>query len=111
MQRDERKVAIVAYKERRIESGVYAVRCMASGETWVGGAPDLRTIQNRIWFTLRHRSHPTPSLQQAWHLHGADGLCFEVIERLKDDESPADRDRALKDLVVRWADRLRARRI
>ena len=53
MNRETRKAAVAAYKERKAEPGIYAVRCMASGQAWVGGAPDLATIWNRVSFTLR----------------------------------------------------------
>jgi hypothetical protein len=55
MKTEDRKAAVTAYKERKVESGIYAIRCAASGEVWVGSAPNLSTIQNRLWFTLRHR--------------------------------------------------------
>ena len=60
---EDRKAAIAAYKERKVIGGVYAVRCTATGEVWVGQWPNLATIQNRIWFTLRQGSHPNPDLQ------------------------------------------------
>ncbi|MET4040164.1 hypothetical protein ABIC03_001849 [Bradyrhizobium sp. RT6a] len=44
----DRKAAIAAHKERKTVAGVYVVRCAASGEAWVGQAPNLDTIQNRI---------------------------------------------------------------
>ena len=53
MKGEGRKAAVAAYKERKVETGIYAVRCTASDQVWVGIAPDLSTIQNRLWFTLR----------------------------------------------------------
>ena len=47
MRTEDRKAAVNAYKKREVEGGIYAVRCVASGEAWVGGAPDLSKIQNR----------------------------------------------------------------
>ncbi len=63
----DRKAAIAAYKERKTIAGIYVVRCAASGEAWVGQAPNLETIQNRIWFSLRQGSHTCRSLQAAWN--------------------------------------------
>lgn len=41
---EDRKAAIAAYKERKVIGGVYAVRCAATGEVWVGrGGPTLPT--------------------------------------------------------------------
>ncbi len=63
MRAEDRKAAVSAYKEREVESGIYAVRCEASGEVWVGSAPDLSKIQNRLWFTLRQGTNTHRSLQ------------------------------------------------
>ena len=49
----DRKAAIAAYKERKTVAGIFVIRSQASAERWVGAAPNLEKIQNRIWFTLR----------------------------------------------------------
>ena len=48
MRHEDRKVAVAAYRERKVVAGIYLVRCLATGERWVGQAPDLSTIQNQI---------------------------------------------------------------
>ena len=53
MDRSERKAAVSAYKERKAVAGVYAIRCAATDEHWVGAAPDLSTIWTRRTFALR----------------------------------------------------------
>ncbi len=103
----DRKAAIAAYKERKVEAGIYAIRCPATGQTWVGQAPDLSTIRNRIWFTLRMGSHRNRVLQEAWAAHG-DSFAFEVLERL-DEELPAYlKGDALKERAAHWASTLDA---
>lgn len=111
MKGDERRAAVAAYRERKAEAGIYAVRCAASGEIWVGGAPDLSTIQNRIWFTLRQGSSTHRSLQAAWRAHGAEAFGFEVLERFDEEEVAYVRDRRLKEGAARWAAGLGATRI
>lgn len=37
-----------AYKEHKVESGMYAIRCETTGEVWVGATPNLSTQQNEI---------------------------------------------------------------
>lgn len=76
----ERKALLRAYKERKVEAGVYAVRCRTSGEAWVGATPDLSTRQNGVWFSLRLGSHRERTLQAAWNAHGADAFVFEAVE-------------------------------
>jgi hypothetical protein len=108
MKTEDRKAAIAAYKERKAAPGVFAVRCPATGEVWVGHAPDLATIRNRIWFALDHGSHRTASLQAAWNAHGADGLGFEELERIEADQPAYARDKALKERTAAWREELAA---
>ncbi|MGU3479326.1 GIY-YIG nuclease family protein [Methylobacterium sp. D48H] len=111
MRTEDRKAAVSAYKKREVESGIYAVRCMASGEVWVGSAPDLSKIQNRLWFTLRQCTNTHRSLQAAWNAHGAEAFSFEIVERLDAEEIAYVRDGVMKEHLLQWTDRLQAIRI
>jgi hypothetical protein len=102
MDRQDRKAAIAAYKERKVEAGVFAVRCTATGEAWVGTAADVSTIRNRLWFALGHGSHPVRSLQDAWNAHGADAFSFEVLDRVDPDAPPHVRDDELRQAAELW---------
>jgi hypothetical protein len=102
MKSELRKVALEQYRERKVEAGIYAVRCTASADCWVGRAPDLSTIRNRVWFTLRHGSHTDRALQAAWNAHGADAFAFEIVETLEPEESRALRDIELKKRLAHW---------
>lgn len=107
----DRKTAIAAYKERKTIAGIYVVRCAASGEAWVGQAPNLETIQNRTWFTLRQGGHPCRSLQAAWNTHGEAGLTFGECERLENEETDYVRNALLKERVAYWRTELKAEAI
>src|SRR5947209_6598476 len=102
MKGDDKNAAITAYKERKSTAGIYLVRCKASGEIWVGQSPNLDTIQNRIWFTLRFGSNPHQGLQKAWRDHGAESFTFEVVERLAEDESSYGKNALLKERMAHW---------
>ncbi len=102
MKTDDRKAAIAAYKKRKSIAGIFAVRCAASGQTWVGHALDLDTIQNRLWFALRQGGHANRELQGAWSAHGESGFSFETLERLKEDELPYVKDTLLRERVLHW---------
>ena len=104
----QRKAAIAAYKERKTISGIYVIRCKATAEQWVGLAPNVEKIQNRIWFSLRQGSHTCRSLQAAWTTHGPDSLTFEECERLEDEETPYIRDALLKERALYWRSQLGA---
>jgi len=103
-----RKAAIDAYKQRTVPAGVYAVACMATGQKWIGAAPDLSTVKNRIWFSLRAGRSPRREMQAAWEEHGADSFAFEELERIDADLAPYAREAALKDRLVHWRDALGA---
>lgn len=101
MNADEKKAAKAVYKERKARTGVYAVRCEASGQTWVGQTPNLDTVQNRIWFELRQGTHPHRSLQEAWTEHAGQGFTFEALERL-DEEGLSSAEKSLKERIAYW---------
>jgi hypothetical protein len=107
----DRKAAAAAYKERKVVSGVYAVRCSAMGLCWVGQAPDLSTIWSRVSFTLRHGSHPNRLLQSAWSDRRGEGFEYQELERLDEETAAAFRDRALRERVAHWIDALAAAKI
>lgn len=99
----ERKALLRAYKERKVEAGIYAVRCLATGQAWVGATAELSTRQNGIWFSLRLGSHRDKSLQAAWNIHGADAFGFEAVEAI--DVEGLDRfgrDSRLKERRTHW---------
>lgn len=108
MKGNDRKAAVNAYKERKVIAGIYAVRCGPSGECWVGQAPDLSTVQNRLWFTLRQGNGPWRALQAAWRSHGPDAFSFEVLERIEGEDIAYLRDGILKDRLAQWTGELKA---
>ncbi|MEZ4496357.1 MAG: GIY-YIG nuclease family protein [Thermomicrobiales bacterium] len=97
MNREERKAAIGAYKELKVEAGVFALRCTVDDRRWIGRAQNLATIENRLRFTLKRGKSPSASLQAAWTEHGDEAIVFEVIDVLDDQIDQFDRDRALNE--------------
>jgi hypothetical protein len=101
--RQGRKAAIAAYKERKPAWGVFAVRCAATGQVWVGGSRHVDTQRNGLWFSLRHGASPYRVLQSAWGAQGEAAFAFEVLERLPDDDgSDIGRADALARMCRRW---------
>jgi len=111
MEHEARRAARTAYKERKVEAGIYAVRCAASGQVWAGSAPDVSTIRNRLWFTLQWGNNGHATLQAAWNRHGEAAFSFEIVERIEPAESAWLRSRTLRDRLAHWLDRLGATRI
>ena len=99
---DRRKAAIAAYKERKTIGGIYAVLCRPLSQRWIGRAPDLGTIQNRLWFTLRQGSGGNVSLQAAWNVHGSECFTLEIIEQIDQEALAFVRERILADRLAHW---------
>jgi hypothetical protein len=108
MDRQERRAAVAAYKERKPAWGVYAVICNATGEAWVGRSTHLDTQQNGLWFSLRLGQGRCPTLQAAWRAHGEGEFRFEELDRLREDFPAIGRDSELKKRLALWTARLRA---
>ncbi|MFX6019117.1 GIY-YIG nuclease family protein, partial [Acinetobacter baumannii] len=83
-------------------------RCEASGQVWIGQSPNLGSIQNRVWFTLRFGSHTHRGLQKAWQDHGVESFVFEIVEALEDEESAYVRNALLKERLLHWRSTLPA---
>lgn len=111
MKATERKAAIAAYKERKVIGGIYAVRCLETGRRWIGWAPNLETIQNRLWFALRVGTSPHRALQSAWNERGGENFVLEEVERLDDELLAFVRDRIVKERHAYWCAALGAEAI
>jgi len=103
-----RKAAIREFKERKIARGAFAVRCLATGEVWVGSARNLDAVKNRIWFGLRLGNHPEKSLQKRWNRHGEQAFECQVLEKLDDEVSPLAEADLLKEKKGQWMEKLGA---
>ena len=103
-----RRAAIAEYKERKSVAGIYALRCAATGEAWVGETLDVDKIFNRLSTSLRWNGHPRPALQAAWNAHGAETFAFETLERMEEAPSAYARDAALKERRDFWREKLGA---
>ena len=87
MDNASKKEAIRDYKERKQLQGVFAIRCDASGEVWVGSSRNLDAQQNRELFVLRSGLHRNKTMQAAWNAHGADAFRYEIVEEVEDENA------------------------
>jgi hypothetical protein len=108
----DRKAAIAAYKERKTRAGIFAVRCAATGQVWVGESRHVDTQQNGLWFSLKHGNYPNRALQAAWAAHGADAFGLEILECLPDEDlTPYLQGRLLQERGQDWRAQLAAPKI
>jgi hypothetical protein len=107
--RDRAGQVVRDYKERKVSQGIFAVRCAATGETWVGKSRNLDQQQNRIWFGLRAGGYINPVVQAAWKANGEGAFTFEVLEMIEDaDLSDYSRANLLKERDAHWRAQLGA---
>ena len=109
MNPSERKEAIRKYKERKPACGVFAVRCTTTGRVWVGAFPNLESMRNRLWFSLRQGDHRDRALQEEWTAHGEQTFQYEILEKFDEDLCPIEVGDRLKDRKHHWAAQLGAR--
>jgi hypothetical protein len=107
--REDRKAAVAAWKERKAPTGIYALRCRPTGQIWVGRSTDLEAAERRLGFALRMGSTPHRSLRAAAIEHGEAAFAFEIVERFEDDDSSPDFIRSrLKTRIRHWQSELGA---
>ncbi|HXA37632.1 MAG TPA: GIY-YIG nuclease family protein [Phenylobacterium sp.] len=112
MDKPNRRQAVRDYKERKVALGIFAVRCAATGEAWVGVSRDLAQQQNRVWFGLKTGGHPNRALQAAWAQHGEAAFSFEVLEAAQaEDLGEYERANMLKAREAHWRAELAAAKI
>lgn len=108
LSKEQKKEAIEKFKERKPLLGIYGVRCIASGQVWVGSSRNLDATRNGIWFGLRNGSHRDIALQREWNAQGEAAFRYEVLEKLDEDVIPM----AVSDLLAgtkkHWMTRLNA---
>jgi hypothetical protein len=107
MDKQSRREAIRQYKDQAPDVGVFALRCAATGQAWVGMSKNLGQLQNRVFFGLRQGGHPNREVQAAWNAHGAEAFRFEVLEVIDPEGlSALGLDSRLKDRDRHWREAL-----
>jgi hypothetical protein len=107
MEQSARKAAVAAYREIKAEAGVYAVRCAATGEAWVGRTANLAAQRNSVDFQLRYGPN-NPAMRAAWAAHGAASFDFEPLEAAPATLTPGGRSDFLKVRAKHWRETLGA---
>lgn len=104
----ERKAAIRDYKLRKVDRGVFSVRCIPNDRIWVGSSLNLHGAKNALWFILTGGNHMNRSLQGEWNSHGAEAFDYNVVEKVGEDISDLRVGDVLKALKDQWIARLGA---
>ncbi len=112
MDRQSRREAIRDFKERKVQRGVFAVRCAPTGQVWVAASRNLAQQQNAIWFGLKAGGYVNREAQAAWTAHGEAAFAFEVLEVFDDEEmTPIGRADLAKARLAHWREALGAAKL
>lgn len=109
LSKEQKKQAADQFREKKVRTGVYAVRCTTTGSVWVGISRNLDSAQNSTWFALRIGSHRDKPLQDEWTANGEPAFTFEALESLEEDTPALLIQDLLKTTRQRWLAQLGAR--
>jgi hypothetical protein len=107
---ESRKAAIRSFKERKVKRGIVAVRCTATGGTWVESSMDLDAAENRTFFLMRSGEvQMDKSAKSEFTTHGRDAFTFEILEELDEGLIPMEVRDQLKARKLHWKAHLSAK--
>lgn len=101
MDKAKRKELMDAYKNRRPDMGVIAIRCTSTGDTFFGASKDTRADINSNRFKLESGSHRNIALLQLWNQYGAGSFEFYISDTLEYDDATKDYSDKLEALLER----------
>jgi len=107
MDKGRRKELVREFKEQKARPGIFAVRCAASGQVWVGKVANLEKKQSGLWFQLQTGGFPNKEMQAAWNAHGEAAFAFEILEEI-DDQNALMVPVLLKEREAHWRKELNA---
>ena len=90
MDKDRRKELLEAYKNRCPQMGVIALRCIATGDSFLGASKDVPADFNSAKAKLSLDSHPNKALTALWETYGEEGFEFVVLESLECEDPTKD---------------------
>jgi GIY-YIG catalytic domain len=82
--------------------GVYAIRCMTTGQVYIGASEHVGGRVGQHFSLLRAGRHPNRLLQRAWAVHGESAFNVEVLQTVEAEV-------LLADVEAAWVHRLRSR--
>ncbi|WP_420239862.1 GIY-YIG nuclease family protein [Telmatobacter bradus] len=109
--REFKKSAVDAFKRTKTIGGIFAIHSKTNATQWIGKAPNLATIWNRITFEMRAGSCRSWTLQQAWTALGEDDFRLEVVEEIDAEKLLFAFDRTMKERLEYWCAERSAERL
>lgn len=95
-----------AYKEIKVEGGIYVITNKQNGKKFVASTRNFKTL-NGTKFTLETGTHTNRMLQEEWKQYGEDAFEITQVEILKPSESEyMDEKKNLEKLLDKWMEQL-----
>jgi hypothetical protein len=103
----DRKALKQEYKQARHAMGIFRVRNLINGRSFVGSTANLPAMLNRQKAQLSMGVHANRALQKDWDEFGSEAFEFDVLDELIPREQPNyDPNAELQALEELWLDRL-----
>jgi hypothetical protein len=103
----DRKTLKREYKQARHVMGIFCVRNLVNGRSFVGSTANLSAMLNRQRAQLSMGVHANRALQKDWDELGSAAFEFDILDELKPREQPGyDSTADLQALEELWLDRL-----
>jgi hypothetical protein len=80
---NNRKDLTRAYKERKLQGGVYTITNTQNGRYLLGHAANLESVRNHFQFAVKTGSAVHPKLRADWGEPGANTFALDVLEELE----------------------------
>jgi hypothetical protein len=91
------------YRQTRQPMGVYRVRNLQNGKSYIGFATNLQARLNRLKFELKYGIHVNAELLGEWRSFGESAFEIEVLDVLDHSEKKTENDtEALQVLAEMW---------
>lgn len=104
----DRSEAKRVYKESTRPMGIYRIRNLNNGKSYIGYGLDLPAKLNRHMAELKFGSHRNPELLAEWKSFGESAFEFEVLDEIEPDkESKTDPLEELRLLNEMWINKLK----
>lgn len=91
------------YRQAKHPMGVYRVKNLKNGKSYVGFAANLQARLNRLKFELKYGTHVNAELLGEWKSFGESAFAIEVLDVLDHSEETAENEtEALQVLAEMW---------
>ena len=108
MEKAGKQAAKRAYRERKLNAGVFAIHCMVENRRWIAAAPDIPAAQNRFLFRIRNSEAPNATIAAALKAHGEAAFSFETLELVDPEKPPLYLSDHLAERAAFWREKLQA---